>query len=67
MILCLSETVVVFGGREEEGRVEVLPIAVMRDPATSIDPSRMTSREELIVMIVACVYRVDFSRVILTV
>lgn len=67
MILCLSETVVVFPGREEEERVEVLPIAVMLDPVTSIDPSRMTSREGLIVMTVACVYRVDFARVILTV
>lgn len=50
----LSEIVLVFGERRD-WRVEVFPIAKIREPLTRMAPSRMISREELMVIIAAFV------------
>jgi len=48
------EMVLVFGGRNDGGKLDVFPTPAMRDPVTRMAPSRITSREGLMVMIVAC-------------
>lgn len=51
----LSEIVLVFGERRDWRRVEVFPIAKIREPLTRMPPSRMISREGLMVIIAAFV------------
>jgi len=54
MIRPEREMVLVFGGRKEGGKLEVFPTPAIRDPVTRMAPSRITSRDGLMVMIVAC-------------
>ena len=54
-ILPLSEMTSVFFDSDEFESWEVFPMDDIREPVTRRAPSRMTSREGLIVMIVPCV------------